>query len=99
MLIWFVYIPLACIVIVVIMAYSLCVRTARRIGEISKRRASSVAFRIAVISAIFIVVVLNRRELIIYSEDATALLEFISSVVVIPLVFEWIHSAFPEKNS
>lgn len=60
---------------------------------LSDKRVVAISFRIALIMALICIVVLNRYQPIFKMEDAsTAVLEFIASAIIIPVVFEWINS-------
>lgn len=64
-----------------------------RILSVSDRRVVSISFRVALVIALTSVVVFNRYHPIFKLYDAsTSAFEFIASVIVIPIIFEWIYS-------
>lgn len=72
-------------------------KTVNRISNwilgLSDRRVVVISFRIALIMALMCIVILNRYQSIFKMEDAsTAVLEFVASAIIIPVVFEWINS-------
>lgn len=69
----------------------LCLQMQKLIA-LSDRKVVVLSFRIAIISAMLFIVVANRYSPGT-SESATSVLEFVASVVIIPVVIEWIHSA------
>jgi len=61
--------------------------------SLSDKRIVSVSFRIAFIIALTCTVVLNRYQPFLKLQDtSTAVLEFVASSIIIPVVFEWIYS-------
>lgn len=65
---------------------------------LSDKRIVAVSFRIALISAFACTVILNRYQAFLKrNEETTAVLEFIASSIIIPLIFEWINSARQQK--
>ena len=67
------------------------VRPLEIFGGTSDRKIVVLSFRIAVISTLIAIVIINRYESIFKNaESSTAILEFIASAIIIPLVFEWI---------
>lgn len=72
-------------------------KTVHRISSwilgLSDKRVVAISFRIALIMALICIVILNRYQPIFKMEDAsTAVLEFVASAIIIPVVFEWINS-------
>lgn len=72
-------------------------KTVNRISNwilgLSDKRVVVISFRIALIMALICIVILNRYQSIFKMEDAsTAVLEFVASAIIIPVVFEWINS-------
>lgn len=56
------------------------------------------SFRISIIWGIVYTVAINRYSpIVFFKEESTALLEFISSTIVIPIIIEWVLSAKKEK--
>lgn len=63
-------------------------------GGTSDRKIVVLSSRIAVISTLSALVILNRIDPIFVNvEPSTAILEFVASAIIIPVVFEWINSA------
>lgn len=61
--------------------------------NLSDKKNVAVSFRIAIIAALSIVVIMNRYNIIVKNVDeSTAVLEFIASSIIIPVAFEWIYS-------
>ena len=73
------------------------------IFKLSDKKIVAVSFRIAIIAALVITVIVNRYDVFVKNvEESTSVLEFIASSIIIPVVFEWINSgrksAEIEKN-
>ena len=67
------------------------------IFNLSDKKLVAVSFRVAIILALVITVILNRYDVFVKNVDeSTAVLEFLASSIIIPIVFEWIYS---EKNN
>ena len=67
---------------------------------LSDKRIVAISFRIGIILALVLVVILNRYQSIFKIGDAnTAILEFVASAIIIPVVFEWISSIKSNKSS
>lgn len=67
---------------------------------LSDKRIVAVSFRIGIILALSFVVILNRYQPIFRIRVAnTAILEFVASAIIIPVVFEWISSIKCNKAS
>lgn len=71
---------------------------ARRICTVSDRHMAVIAFRLAIVAAMLIVVTMNRFGLITTSDATTSVLEFIASVVIIPMLLEWIQEALSSRQ-
>lgn len=66
----------------------------RYIIDLSGKKIVAVSFRVAIIAALVIAVIANRYDAFVEEIDnSTAVLEFVASSIVIPVVFEWIHSS------
>lgn len=64
------------------------------ISDLSDKRIVAISFRIALIMALVCIVVMNRYQPIFKEQEArTAVLEFVASAIIIPVIFEWINSA------
>lgn len=62
-----------------------------RFLNLSNRRVVAFSFRVAVLMGLGGTVILNRYQpFVYYEEKSTAVLEFVSSVLIIPIVWEWI---------
>lgn len=61
--------------------------------NLSDKRIIAISFRISLIMALVCTVVFNRYQPIFrVQESSTAVLEFIASAIIIPIIFEWISS-------
>ena len=59
----------------------------------------AISFRLAIILGLSCTVILNRYNSFLYNEDnSTAVLEFITSAIIIPVIFEWISSYKNKKQ-
>ena len=70
-------------------------------GGASDRRIVALSSRIAIVTTLVSIVVMNQIDSIFKnSTSSTAILEFIASAIIIPLVFEWISSmhATPSRD-
>lgn len=68
--------------------------------RLSNKRIVAISFRIALILALICIVVLNRYQPIFKMQEAnTAVLEFVASAIIIPIVFEWINSVKNNQSS
>jgi len=64
------------------------------IVDLSGKKIIAISFRVAIIAALVITVIANRYETFVEDiENSTAVLEFVASSIVIPVVFEWINSS------
>ena len=69
------------------------------IVELSNRHITAILFRLSIVAALILIVASNRYDSIFkITDSSTAILEFIASSIIIPIVFEWIHS-FKKNNS
>ena len=69
-------------------------------SKTSDRRLVAISSRIAVILTFSTLVIVNRIAPFFKNiESSTAILEFIASAIIIPVVFEWISSANAIKSS
>lgn len=80
-----------------------CKKVLNAIFKLSDKKIVAVSFRIAIIAALVITVIVNRYDVFVKNvEESTSVLEFIASSIIIPVVFEWINSgrksAEIEKN-
>lgn len=70
-------------------------------GGASDRRIVALSSRIAIVTTLVSIVVMNQIDSIFKNPtSSTAILEFVASAIIIPLVFEWISSihAAPSKD-
>lgn len=75
------------------------VKILKKIALLSEKRMIGIFLRIAPIISLLIVVTINRyTRIFLYNEESTAILEFIASTIIIPIVFEWIYSANNKRN-
>lgn len=92
----FFWLPLFCILSITKMVVGIGPRIAHALCAMSSRQVITISFRIAIVMAILIVVIQNRLMIVsdnINSESITAILEFIASVIIIPILFDWIHKS------
>lgn len=67
---------------------------------LSDKQIVAISFRIGIILALVLVVILNRYQYIFKIGDAnTAIFEFVASAIIIPVVFEWISLIKSNKSS
>ena len=70
-----------------------CKKVLNVIFKLSDKKIVAVSFRIAIIAALVITVIINRYDVFVKNvEESTAVLEFFASSIIIPVVFEWINS-------
>ncbi len=75
------------------------VKMLKKIAHLSEKRMIGIFLRIAPIISLLIVVTINRyTRIFLYNEESTAILEFVASTIIIPIVFEWIYSANNKRN-
>lgn len=75
-------------------------RALLKVMNLPEKRIIAVSFRLALIFSLVIVVVTNRYEPIFKAyEESTVVFEFIGSAVIIPVIFEWIHSLTAKRKS
>lgn len=72
-------------------------RIVGRVKRISTRSMVTLSFRISVLLATLMVVVLAEYGIIPIACDDLSILQYFSSVIIIPLVFSWIQNAFNNK--
>lgn len=69
------------------------IKLANWLLNLSDKRIIAISFRLSIIMALVCIVILNRYQPIFkIQESSTAILEFIASAIIIPIVFEWINS-------
>ena len=95
---------IASIVWYILLIFSLTFSVLGKIGtffmSLSDRNILAICFRVAIIVGLGCTVILNRYEPFLHNEqESTAILEFISSVIIIPIVFEWISSYTKFKSN
>ena len=96
---FFLWIPLFFVIAIIGILGKYCLGVVRWTNSLSDRRVIVISFRIAIVAALLLLVVLNEYGIIITSQETTSVVEFIASVCIIPIVFEWIHSALrPTAN-
>ena len=92
------WIPAFCLLESTRLIWSSILRVARRLCAFSNRRITVIAFRLSIIVAMFLVVIMNRFGYITTTEATTSVLEFVASVLIIPIVLGWIQEALPDNK-
>lgn len=87
---WF---PAFCLVESIRLVCSPILIVARRLCAFSNRRITVVAFRLSIAAAMLLVVIMNRFGYITTTDATTSVLEFVASVLIIPIVLGWIQGA------
>lgn len=93
----FLWLPISAITTIIRKIGAVFVKTASAICQLSKRRVAAISFRFATVVAVLIVVVESQ---IYSSADSSAflpILEFLASVIIFPILFEWICEIFQKK--
>lgn len=93
-----IWIPLLFVLSIFQVVISFFLWAARIFCELSSRQIIIVAFRAAIIIALLIIVIYNRLAVASDSQATTAILEFIASVIIIPVMFDWIHETLHNKR-
>lgn len=93
------WIPAFCLVEATRLIWSSILRVARRLCAFSNRRITVIAFRLSIIVAMFLVVIMNRFGYITTTDATTSVLEFVASVLIIPIVLGWIQEALPDNKN
>ena len=96
---YFVWMPLICGCAIFEILANAIGSVLNKIYVISDYRVAVISFRIAIVASFLLVVTMNRVYGIVNSENVTAVLEFVSSVVIIPVLFDWLLEAFRTKES
>lgn len=94
--------PLSCLLIIGKLIAGFWVRIAQYLCVVSPRHVIIISFRVSIIAAMLIVIIQNRTMLASQNlnlETATAILEFVASVIIIPTMFEWIHEVIQSKEN
>lgn len=90
------WMPLFCVLAIAKMIMGIGPKIARSLCTMSSRQIITISFQIAMVIAILIVVIQNRLMRVsdnIDLESPTAILEFVASVIIIPILFDWIHKS------
>ena len=95
---WAVWLTLLSLAAIVGILGKFCLGIVRWINNLSSRRVIVISFRVAIVTALLLLVGLNEYGILRTSQETTSVIEFIASVLIIPVVFEWIHSALKPKN-
>ena len=75
-------------------------RLCERITKWSDRQVVSLSFRVATVASITSIVIINRIDsFFVHTEQSTAILEFIASAVIIPIIYSWINAWLAEKKA
>lgn len=93
-----VWLTLFCFVAIVGILGKFCLGIVRWIVNLSSRHVIVISFRVAIITALLLLIYLNEYGIFRTSPETTSVIEFIASVLIIPVVFEWIHSALMLQN-
>lgn len=93
------WIPLFCLIESFRLICSFILAIARRLCAFSNRRITVIAFRLSIAIAMLLVVIMNRFGFIATTEATTAVLEFVASVLIIPIVLGWIQEALPNNKN
>lgn len=93
-----IWMPLLFVLSIFQVVISFFLWAARIFCELSSRQIIIVAFRAAIIIALLIIVIHNRLAVASDSEATTAILEFVASVIIIPVMFDWIHETLHNKR-
>ena len=89
---WF---PLFCLTESFRLICSFLLTIARLLCAFSNRRITVIAFRLSIAAAMLLVVIMNRFGLVTTTEATTSVLEFVASVLIIPIVLGWLQEALP----
>lgn len=85
-IIWYTY-------VIIKQIFELMIRFIIWLTSLEGRTVVAMSFRVAIILAFGFSVILNRCEPFLRNyEESTAILEFVSSSIIIPIIFEWILS-------
>ena len=93
------WIPAFCLVESLRLVCSPILMIARRLCAFSNRRITVIAFRLSIAVAMLLVVIMNRFGYITTTDATTSVLEFVASVLIIPIVLGWIQEALPNNKS
>lgn len=92
------WIPAFCLVESLRLVCSPILMVARRLCEFSNRRITVISFRLSIAVAMLLVVIMNRFGYITTTDATTSVLEFVASVLIIPIVLGWIQEALPDNK-
>lgn len=93
------WIPAFCLVESLRLVCSPILMVARWLCAFSNRRITVIAFRLSIAVAMLLVVIMNRFGYITTTDATTSVLEFVASVLIIPIVLGWIQEALPNNQS
>ena len=93
------WIPVFCLVESSRLICSFILRIACRLCAFSSRRITVIAFRLSIAVAMLLVVIMNRFGYITTTDATTSVLEFVASVLIIPIVLGWIQEALPDNKN
>lgn len=91
--------PFFCVCFFVLLLGRRIMRMVNSLMSVSNRRATIISFRLSIIAGFLIVVIANRIDPIVSHEEITTILEFISSVVIVPVFLEWLIEALHREKS
>lgn len=92
----FVVLPLAIAVYILSICNSILLFVSQKVAKLSPRRALFFAFRCSIVVAATLVVITVRVLSEGQSDTIASIVEFIASVIVIPVVFQWIQGILEE---
>ena len=79
---------------------SVIIKAAVWLTKLKSRNVVAISFRIAIILAFGLSVIINKYEPFLRNyEESSFVLEFVSSSIIIPIIFEWIFSYKKSKNN
>lgn len=93
------WIPLFCLIESLRLICSFILAIARRLCAFSNRRITVLSFRLSIAVAMLLIVIMNRFGYITTTDATTSVLEFVASVLIIPIVLGWIQEALPNNKS
>ncbi len=93
------WIPLFCVIESLRLICSFILAIARWLCACSNRRIIVISFRSSIAVAMLLIVIMNRFDYITTTDATTSVLEFVASVLIIPIVLGWIQEALPNNKS
>lgn len=93
------WIPLFCLVESLRLICSFILTIARRLCAFSNRRITVISFRLSIAVSMLLIVIMNRFGYITTTDATTSVLEFVASVLIIPIVLGWIQEALSDNKN